>query len=491
MVYQKLTKVVLFLTMILIFFLSASAQPKSKKRGIATNALTEEQMRLLSPKVVWWYNWAGKPDMNRPATYKNNNMEFVPIIWNRASTFYDDAKLFLSNNPNSTKYLLGFNEPNFEHQSKLKPTEAANEWEKLEAIAKKYNLELVSPAVNFCDTCITYEDNLQHDSPFYYMDSFIFDKCKTCKIDYVAFHWYASNLASLKDQVNQYYAKYGKTLWITEFAGFNDINCTAFNDPAEIKKEIDYMVQTVDYLENDPRVFRYSWYVGYNENQHKPLVNLFTDWEGGLTELGKIYVSLPVHDTSYYYITSNPIEAENYSRADTGVTLHRTSDKSGAFEVHIPRNNWIEYKIDVEQGKEYQLLIRYLKDRKTDIQISIDNVVFDTISMQRLEPTEWQDIGCNINLTKGKHTLKLTPNGLYFVLNWLQFTNPSSTIWSSSKKGALIKDNAQTYEIYNVQGRKINPDKQVDIKKMQMNSGIYFLRSANQNGKNISKFIIP
>lgn len=467
--------------MVLIFFISAIAQPKSKKRGISCKVLSEKQMTLLSPNVVWWYNWKPYPDLTQPKTYKNSNMEFVPMVWNANQDNYDNANSFISTNRNNVKYLLGFNEPNFNYpQANMTPSSAASEWINLQNIANN-NLKLVSPAVDSCGECTRSSgDWTMTKDPFVYLDSF-FEKCTNCQIDYVAFHWYACDLPQLKEQVNKY-RKYGRPLWITEFAGF---------DFTDIKKQIEYMIQAVDYLENQPDVFRYSWFIGYDEI-NKPLVNLFTGWDGGLTELGKIYVSLPVHDTSCYYSTSNRIEAENYSRADTGVTLHQTSDKSGAFEVHIPRNNWIEYKIDVVQGKEYQLLIRFSKYWKTDIQISIDNVVRDTISTQRVDLSEWHDIGCNINLTSGKHTLKLTfITGVSSYLNWLQFTNPSNTIWSSSKKGALIKDNAQTYEIYNVQGRKISPDKQVDIKKMQMNSGIYFVRSANQNGKNISKFIFP
>jgi hypothetical protein len=74
-----------------------------------------------------------------------------------------------ANIPASSKYVLGFNEPDFAHQSDLTPKQAAKQWSDVENIAKYSGcsgstwgtarstpLKIVSPAVNFCDaTCTT------------------------------------------------------------------------------------------------------------------------------------------------------------------------------------------------------------------------------------------------------------------------------------------------------------------------------------------------
>ena len=50
------------------------------------------------------------------------------------------------------------------------------------------------------------------------------------------------------------------------------------------------MTEAVDYLENEPAVFRYAWFSG--RNNEIPNINLLGA-SGQLTELGRLYVSLP------------------------------------------------------------------------------------------------------------------------------------------------------------------------------------------------------
>ena len=60
----------------------------------------------------WWYNWG----LSR--TGGNTGIEFVPMVWG-SSTVNGTI-------PSGSKYLLGFNEPNFKAQSNLTPLAAAD-----------------------------------------------------------------------------------------------------------------------------------------------------------------------------------------------------------------------------------------------------------------------------------------------------------------------------------------------------------------------------
>ena len=73
------------------------------KRGIATNTAPGA---AFFPAITWWYDWSltGGP---------NTGIQFVPMIWG-SSTVNGTI-------PAGSKFVLGFNEPNFHAQSNLTP----------------------------------------------------------------------------------------------------------------------------------------------------------------------------------------------------------------------------------------------------------------------------------------------------------------------------------------------------------------------------------
>ena len=78
------------------------------KRGIAANTAPGA---AFFPAVRWWYNWASRRSGG------NTGIEFVPMVWG-SSTVNGTI-------PAGSKFLLGFNEPNFNAQSNLTPQAAA------------------------------------------------------------------------------------------------------------------------------------------------------------------------------------------------------------------------------------------------------------------------------------------------------------------------------------------------------------------------------
>lgn len=176
--------------------------------------------------------------------------------------------------PPGSKFLLGFNEPNFHAQSDLTAAEAASHWPELEATG----LPLVSPAMNFCGPA----DQCNGTNPYQYLKDF-FAACPGCRVDYVAVHWYNCDLPSLKDYLEpggnlEGFEQFGKPIWLTEFS------C----DPsASVAEQQAYMEEAIPYLEANPHVFRYAWFSA------GPIPNArLMDGAGTITPLGVVYAGL-------------------------------------------------------------------------------------------------------------------------------------------------------------------------------------------------------
>jgi hypothetical protein len=246
------------------------------KRGIASDAAPSAAFAPTAsvPGVTWWYNWA-----TRPASGASPAIEFDPMMANAGAV----------NNsiPSGSRYLLGFNEPNFKAQGDLSPQDAAADWPALQAKAKAAGIPIVSPGVNFCGSasntslCTT----ASITDPYTWLKDF-FAACTGCEVDYVAIHWYNCDLASLKTYIEgdnkgtfEGFTQFGKPLWLTEFS------CDSTHSVAD---QTAYMQAAVPYLEGNPNIFRYSWFSA------TPIPNAeLANSDGSLTALGSTYVGLP------------------------------------------------------------------------------------------------------------------------------------------------------------------------------------------------------
>lgn len=267
---QYPVRISISVTVVLFLFGSlATAQTKSPKRGICGDA-SPADLATLAPFVTWYYDWGVEP----PSVSQGqlSGIEWVPMAWNAPSNLTD----FENRIPDGSIYLLGFNEPNFKSQANMTPEQAAAAWPGLEAVAAGKGLKLVSPAVNWCGDCV---DGVTND-PVDWLDKF-FAACPGCKVDYIAIHSYAPGSEALRNYLAKF-KKYNKPLWITEFAPW---------DPPKPDYEgvVQYMKEAIPILENDPDVFRYSWFatrVGIN-----PDISLLGA-DGVLTKLGQLYSSM-------------------------------------------------------------------------------------------------------------------------------------------------------------------------------------------------------
>jgi len=245
----------------------AIVDAKCAKRGIAYTFPNNADLKAVSNGISWWYNWGLAPTA---AEQSHAGVEFVPMVWGQR--FLTPAP----HTPAGTKYLLGFNEPNFFAQSNLPASTAASLWPKVKAAAA--GVKIVSPAVNFCGGGCTDTD------PEVYLDKF-FAACKGCEVDYIAIHWYGCTTDSLKWYLNKF-RKYNKKVWVTEFS------CAKWDGSYNPSPafHIAYMKAALQILENDPMIFRYAWFTGRTSDN--PVVNIFGG-NGQLTDLGKQYIAQP------------------------------------------------------------------------------------------------------------------------------------------------------------------------------------------------------
>lgn len=262
--------------------LSQPALAKSAKRGIAYDLASPADIKALSPGVSWWYNWGSTPNSQVPANYLSQyQMDYYPMLWNgsfNAATIIS----FLQQNP-TIHYLLVLNEPNVSGQSYLTPQQAATLWPQYEAIASATGVKLVGPQITW-GTMPNYSD------PVAWLDAFYAayeanNNGRQPEIDYLGFHWYDYGLDAQLSRLD----KYGKQIWVTEFANWHSQNDGAqITTLAQQEAQMTSMVAT---CESRSDVFRYAWFTG--RVSPDPHFDSLLGSNGKLTGLGKEYIALP------------------------------------------------------------------------------------------------------------------------------------------------------------------------------------------------------
>jgi hypothetical protein len=246
----------------------STVAPHDCKRGVAWPGSKLDNAEVNS-QLTWWYTWG------LSVQGVGAGLEFVPMISGGGSNVTNDNKAIRPD----AKYLLGYNEPNFNAQANLPAAQAAADWPTLEAVAKAHNLKLVSPAVNYCGDDKTKTGPCNDTNPVHYLQTF-FAACANCQVDYVAVHWYNCDGKSLNSYLDMFKV-FGKPIWLTEFA-------CAYGGDTSVAGQEKYMREAIPILEARTDVFRYSWFSG------DPIPNArLLNADGSPTDLGKIYLGLP------------------------------------------------------------------------------------------------------------------------------------------------------------------------------------------------------
>jgi len=413
---QYILKIITILVMFFLVFNQGYSQEKSNKRGVSYGFHSTADIQKFSEAISWWYNWSPQPDSAIETTYQNYNVDFTPMAWN--ANGISGVNSWISQDSN-VKYILGFNEPNFKEQANMTPSEAASAWSSFQQIARENNLKTVTPAVNYCGDCVS-ENGTTYNNPFVYLDDF-FKECANCEVDYIALHWYGSG-NSIVGYINDA-RKYGKPIWVTEFSSWD-----TSNPVVDVEQQKNYLAGTVNFLERDPDVFRYSWFIGRTNSgiNTYPFIDLYGN-PGEWTELGEIYKQIPVYDPDMKFQIPGKIQAEEYFLMD-GLFAELTKDVTGFLNLGWTDNgDWVSYKINVAKSGTYELGVRVAGTKTGAIEFLIDDSNGATINTPNTGSWQtWKTIYSTLNLTAGEHLLKMNVKTAGFNINWISILEVGS-----------------------------------------------------------------
>jgi hypothetical protein len=409
-------KKLLLLSVLCVVSFGIYSQTKSYKRGVSYGFHSVNDMENASQNISWWYNWAAQPDVSVRNTYQNYNVDFTPMAWNNVAISGVNS---WAERDSLVKYILGFNEPNFKEQANMTPKQAAAAWPALQKIAQKHDLKIVSPAVNYCGNCVS-EGGTTYTNPFTYLDDF-FKACDTCQVDFIGLHWYGAGnsiMSYIKDA-----RKYKKPIWVTEFASWD--NNSRVPNVNEQKK---YLAGTVNFLERDPDIYRYSWFIGRTQGGISafPYIDLYAA-SGMLTELGQLYMDIPVYDPEMKFTIPGRIETEEYYLM-SGLFSEPTSDIDGFLNIGwTDVNDWAEYKISVEKSGTYILHARVAGTGQGAINFLVNNQLKAQINSPNTGGWQnWRTVSKEIELEEGEHILKMLVKVSGFNINWIEISNSTS-----------------------------------------------------------------
>lgn len=396
------------------------SQSKSYKRGVGYGYHSVADMNTASEGISWWYNWAARPDAAIRTTYPDYNVDFTPQAWNAAGISGVNAWVVQDD---KLKYLLGFNEPNFKAQANMTPTQAAAAWPALQAIADQYGLKLVSPAVNYCGSCVS-ENGTTYSNPFDWLDDF-FAACPNCRVDYIALHWYGggNSIMGYIDDAR----KYGKPIWVTEFANWES-GVTA-------SSQRNYLAGTSNFLERDPDVYRYAWFIGRGDGENVyPYIDLYGA-SGEMTTLGQIYLDIPTYDSTQFFEIPGRIEAEEYY-LQKGVFGEITNDVDGFMNIGYTENgDWLKYRVLVTESGNYAFTCRYAGTASGKFDVYLDSEKKASINTSNTGGWQnWKSLSVNVQLDAGEHILKLAMMSNGFNINWIRFDKGFAGIDDSQQK---------------------------------------------------------
>ena len=377
--------------------------PKSAKRGVSFSFTQIMDLPLLSPYISWDYNWGNTPTDDAAMWFDANEMDYCPMCWN-GNYSADRIRAFVAAHP-KTRYLLAFNEPNLTDQANMTPAQAAALWQPVVALAKELNLKLVSPAMNY-GTLAGYSD------PVKWLDEFFAQPGVSPDDIYaIAIHCYMSSTSAVQGYVEKFY-KYGKPIWMTEFCAWDPV-------PGSVTTQMDYMCAVLNYLETNPKVERYAWFIPRSGSRvdSAPYMQLLTHYDPpALTELGRIFCYFSPMDNTVWLKSGRFIHAGEYTQVNrNAITMRPSTDATavtGAGRTGLMVSNFAEgmaisYQVYTESCNA--IAVRYtgysncvcevVLDGETQIHLSLDK----TGSMEN-----WKEVsGALSNVSQGAHTLTL------------------------------------------------------------------------------------
>ena len=187
----------------------------------------------------WFYSWG--PDAKGVSA---SGVEFVPMIWDE--THVDAGALATATSAGGT--LLGFNEPDLGGQANMTVEQAVALWPQLDGTGMRLGAPAVASGA---------------DVPGQWLDRFMASAGGT--VDFVPLHWYGGNFTDpaastedLRGYLERAHARYGKPIWVTEFALMRFPGGGV--EYATPEQEAAFVSAATAMLNGLPYVERYAWF---------------------------------------------------------------------------------------------------------------------------------------------------------------------------------------------------------------------------------------
>ena len=460
---------------------------RSDKRGYSDNGqyYSEQAVAALAPGVSWTYNWAVDPG-REPANLGGEgcDINFAPMCWNGNWNNTQLTQYLASHS--GTRYLLGFNEPNFMEQANMTPAQAAERWPELEALAEQYGTALVSPALNFSGQRV----GGRVWQPVDWLDAFIMEYNnlydRDPRMDYIALHCYMDYATAVDWYVNKYlyvdnyndnypnlkryFDEHGQTpLLLTEFCAWENNNGNLNAD-----FQVQSMVEKLQVLELSEHVAGYCWFMGHgNNNYGYPYYRLFESNadDSPLTRLGTIYVHSSSFDRECFFAPGQRIAAKDYIYMSGG-TIDLNTDAASDAPIEFSQFNnqaLARYQVDLPQSGIYAIAMRLKLSQGQQAQFNVlsdDQVVSEASLTAAVDG--WQTCTIQAVLDAGQHTLEFVGTSATACgFNWFQLDYVGS---SSVEQVSASSPVAVDY--YNLQGQRTDvPLTGINIVVTRMSDG--------------------
>ena len=377
----------------------AGMMAKSAKRGVAFGkadcAWQDADLPLLTPAISWTYNWTEQPQDEIIANWFDvHGVDFCPMTWN-GNYNANRLRAYVAAHP-SAKYLLAFNEPNLADQARMTPQQAAQKWPALKQLARELGLLLVSPAMNY-GTLSGYGD------PVKWLDEFF--ACEGVSVEDVsaiAIHCYMASPGGLQAFAERFY-KYGKPIWVTEFCAWEDYAIHSAED------QMNYMCQVLHYMEADPHIERYAWFIPRARSGYPYMQLLTGEPPYTLTDAGKVYCGISSFDKSAWLDGLQWISATDYVGLSSNAIQVRPSTDSEHLMLNLFKTGEAtEYQIYLAQDIS-TMAIRYASVDASTLFVYIDGVLQTMIDLPITgsDMKTWDNIQVALPANKGKHTVKI------------------------------------------------------------------------------------
>lgn len=245
------------------------------KRGVCQSTGSQDfAARLVTLKPNWYYTWGLEPSA------AVEGIEFCPMFWGASSVneancakvnkLFEEGRIF---------HVLGFNEPDLKEEANMSVSDALDKWQFLcEHLDPR--IKLVSPAPSYPVRA--------------WLDDFMAGvKERGLRCDYVAVHMYAGiGTNNYQSVIRDTYNKYGKKVWITEFAPRDDnAKNNGYNSFSE-SRVLEQMKVLLPAYEDMPEVARYSWFGCASSSMIGLISSRFFGDDGNITTLGTYYAGI-------------------------------------------------------------------------------------------------------------------------------------------------------------------------------------------------------